>query len=485
MKKKGISANPSRLRSRAEEQLKKRKTGPGIPGLEEGTQKLLHELQVHQIELEMQNEELRRAREETEVALSKYTELYEFAPAGYITLSKGGIIREINLTGSNLLDTARSRLINKPLSHFIIDDDRQVFNAFLRNVFEKASKESCEVRLRKEGNQPRFVYIEAKVLTEGQKCSTIVVDITGRRLAEENLRASSARYRSYIEVTGQLGWTTNADGEVVEDLPSWRMYTGQTYEEIRGQGWSEALHPDDVERTLKVWEKAVSEKNNYETDCRIRRHDGIYRHFMVRGIPVLKEDGSIREWVGTCIDITDRNKAGEEIRRLNVELKRKIGELEASNKDWEMFSHAVSHELRSHLFLIDGLSRIVLKKYADKVDVRGREQLTTAMEVAEKMGHLLDDLFAFSRASAVEIKANPDMVNMEEIAKHAFEELKPSIGNRIIQLEMKQLPSCHGDSSLLRQVFVNLFGNAIKFTEPKEIALIEVGGIQKGDDFEF
>ncbi|HAM50550.1 MAG TPA: hypothetical protein DCP92_07570, partial [Nitrospiraceae bacterium] len=81
------------------------------------------------------------------------------------------------------------------------------------------------------------------------------------------------------------------------------------------------------------------------------------------------------------------------------------------------------------------------------MDVRGREQLTTAMEVAEKMGHLLDDLFAFSRASAVEIKANPDMVNMEEIAKHAFEELKPSIGNRIIQLEMKQLPSCHGDSS--------------------------------------
>jgi light-regulated signal transduction histidine kinase (bacteriophytochrome) len=148
-----------------------------------------------------------------------------------------------------------------------------------------------------------------------------------------------------------------------------------------------------------------------------------------------------------------------------------------------MFSHAVSHELRSPLFLIDGLSRMVLKKYADKVDVKAREQLTTVREAAKKMAQLLDDLFAFSRARAQEIKA--DTVNIEELAKHAFEELKPGIGNRNIQLKMKSLPSCHGDSSLLRQVFVNLFANAIKFTEPREIAFIEVGSIEKGEEIEF
>ncbi|RPI37032.1 MAG: PAS domain S-box protein [Nitrospiraceae bacterium] len=139
-------------------------------------------------------------------------------------------------------------------------------------------------------------------------------DITERRQAEEALQASSDRYRSYIEVTGQLGWTANPDGEVVEDLPSWRIYTGQTYEEVKGRGWSKTLHPEDFETALQIWEKAVTEKGSCEVECRIRRHDGVYRHFMVRGIPVLREDGSLREWVGTCIDITERKQEEELLR---------------------------------------------------------------------------------------------------------------------------------------------------------------------------
>ena len=113
-------------------------------------------------------------------------------------------------------------------------------------------------------------------------------DITERVEAEHALRRSEARYRSYIEVTGQMGWTTNADGEVVDDAPGFRGYTGQTFDEIRGRGWSKALHPDDVEITRAVWQKAIEEKQGYETEFRIRRHDGVYRHFLARGTPILQ-----------------------------------------------------------------------------------------------------------------------------------------------------------------------------------------------------
>ncbi len=143
-------------------------------------------------------------------------------------------------------------------------------------------------------------------------------DITNRKKVEEELRKSEERYRSYIEVTGELGWTTNAEGEAIEDLPSWRKYTGQTFEEIKGSGWSRALHPDDLENTLNVWRQAIKQKSRYEVEYRIRRHDGVYRHFMARGVPVFKKDGSVREWVGTCIDITEREKAEKILREQSL-----------------------------------------------------------------------------------------------------------------------------------------------------------------------
>ena len=111
-------------------------------------------------------------------------------------------------------------------------------------------------------------------------------NIINLRLSDKVLHASEERYRSYIEVTGELGWTTNAQGEVVEDLPTWRKFTGQSEEEVRGAGWVKALHPDDVKHTLQVGIMQLRQETAYEVEYRIRRHDGIYRNFLVRGVPV-------------------------------------------------------------------------------------------------------------------------------------------------------------------------------------------------------
>ena len=139
----------------------------------------------------------------------------------------------------------------------------------------------------------------------------IIMEITERRRAEEALRHSEKRYRSFLEVTSQFAWVTDANGQVVEDIPSWRSFTGQTYEQTKGTGWSTALHPQDVQHTLEIWNRAVTTKEHYDVEYRVRRYDGVYRLMLARGVPILDEQNNVVEWVGTCIDITERKQAEE------------------------------------------------------------------------------------------------------------------------------------------------------------------------------
>jgi PAS domain S-box-containing protein len=128
------------------------------------------------------------------------------------------------------------------------------------------------------------------------------------------LRESENRHRSYIEMTGQIAWVTNPNGEVVEDIPYFRKFTGLRYDQVKGSGWASALHPDDIAKTLTVWNDAVSSKSSYETEYRVKRHDGVYRDLLAKGSPVFDKKGEILEWVGVCIDITERKRAEEIIR---------------------------------------------------------------------------------------------------------------------------------------------------------------------------
>jgi PAS domain S-box-containing protein len=163
---------------------------------------------------------------------------------------------------------------------------------------------------------------------------------------------------------------------------------------------------------------------------------------------------------------------------LEEQVRDRTKQLEAVNKDLESFAYSVSHDLRVPLRAIDGFSQQVLKHYADKLDDEGKRWLTVVRDNTKKMGQLIDDILSFSRTGRLELTLSE--VKMEAVARAVSEELKTGSGMRALTVEIKPLPPCRGDAAMLRQVWVNLLGNAFKFTRPKPAAMVEVGGRIEG-----
>jgi PAS domain S-box-containing protein len=177
------------LRRSAEVQLKKQHTRPISPQTEADAKRLLHELQVHQLELEMQNVELQSARDRVETLLKTYTDLYDFAPVGYLSLDEQGLILEVNLTGAALFGVERSRLIKQRLQHFVDPPSRPLFLAFLKKIFANPRKQICELPLLNERGTPFWADLQAAsadaVRGDRKWCRVAVSDLTNLKHEEE------------------------------------------------------------------------------------------------------------------------------------------------------------------------------------------------------------------------------------------------------------------------------------------------------------
>ena len=167
-----------KLRRKAEEKLAGEKKKAEL-FLEADVKKLMHELQVHQIELEMQNEELREAYDTAETALKKYTLLYDFAPLGYFTLDSEASICELNFTGAEMLGEKRHSLINSNFKLFVAEASLPTFNSFFSKLYIDDAKESCELMLGYDNNVLCYVYMEGIVTGDDRLCLLSVVDISG------------------------------------------------------------------------------------------------------------------------------------------------------------------------------------------------------------------------------------------------------------------------------------------------------------------
>jgi len=198
-----LSKDKAELRRLAEERLTREKTAADRHATEIELKSLLHELQVHQIELEMQNEELRRIQGELEAEKERYANLYTFAPIGYMTLNEQGLVLEANLTAANLLGVVRSELIGQPLTRFIPAEDQDSYYLYHRQLLEAGEKQICELQMQMPNKHKFWGILEATADLDGKsgrlECRVAVTDITKRKLTEKALEEERKRLQQALD----------------------------------------------------------------------------------------------------------------------------------------------------------------------------------------------------------------------------------------------------------------------------------------------
>ena len=305
----------------------------------------------------------------------------------------------------------------------------------------------------------------------------IRADITERKRAETALQESEERFRTLSNSMPQLAWIARADGFIFWYNQRWYEYTGTQLEQMEGLGWQSVHDPKVLPKVMENWSAALASRQPFEMEFPLRGADGQFRAFLTRVQPLKNSAGEVTQWFGTNTDVETLKQTEEKVQRLNDELEQRVSErtaqLEAANQELEAFSYSVSHDLRAPLRGVDGYIRMLKEDCGGQLDAEGIRLLNVVSSEAKRMGHLIDDLLKFSRLGREQMKRSP--VDMTALARDAFENLTRAAPESAPRFELKPLPLAQGDLGMLRQVFANLLGNAVKFTRNQAVPVIEVG----------
>ncbi len=279
-------------------------------------EKLLHELQVHQIELEMQNEQLRQAQVELEKSRDRYVDFYDFAPAGYLTLNHEGMIDEINLTGAALLGVERGKLPYHRFISFVATDDRDRWYRHFLNILTHDNTPACELALQHDGGARSYARLDCLRLKKDGKESVVrivLTNITGRKAAEDALEESNRFFSTLAQISPVGIFRTDAQGSCVYVNERWCKITGMKQNTALGAGWAQTIHPDDRKQVTQAWYTSAQAQQHFLMEYRIQRPNDVTRWVLGQAASEQDAAGNVVGYVGTITDITQSKQDEKEL----------------------------------------------------------------------------------------------------------------------------------------------------------------------------
>ena len=326
--KRSAAPDPSALRQQAERRLRaqqRRAERPPSPG---DARALLHELQVHQIELEMQNESLQRAQIEAQQGADKYAELFDFAPVGYFVLDARGAIREVNLAGAALFGLDRQRVTGRPFEPHLAPDSRAGFRELLRRVRAGEGQRSCEVRLLGPGQGLCDALVKASPAANEagptRSCLLAVTDVTDRKQAEDALRESEERMQAALAAAHAIAWELDLAGGVLLESGPVEEFFGKPagFRHGTDAAFFESIHPEDrAEVRAQVARAVQGTGSDHSVEFRVLLPDGAVRWVASSGSIERDAAGRPVRLRGICRDITARKQAEAALARTHRALR--------------------------------------------------------------------------------------------------------------------------------------------------------------------
>ena len=409
-------------------------------------------------------------RKQSERQLVLLNTALESAANGIMLVNTDGTILWSNPAFNQMTGYSKNEIVGKnPNILKSGKHDREFYYDLWKTILEGRVWRGEMINRRKDGS----LYNEEQTITpvfdqNGEITNFISIrqDITKHKQDEEALIKSEQQYRSLVKATSQIVWQTNAEGEVVEDIPTWRAFTGQTLNELMGRGWINSLHPADRERVADVWFHAVETKTPYETEYRIRSHTGEYSDFSVRGVPIIGKDGEVLSWVGTCTDITEKKYYENQL--LQAEKHAMIGRMVGS----------VTHEINNPLQTIKNCLYLIQQDIQS--DSPNQEPLEMALSETQRLSNIVGQLRQLYRPQTGQTMRSQELLEIiEEV--HAL--VIPHLNNsNVIWQPSNSLIDCTINCirDQILEVFLNISINAIEAMKPSG-GILSIGIVYSED----
>jgi PAS domain S-box-containing protein len=415
-----------------------------------------------------------------------YRMLIEEMNEGALILNNNGIILYSNSKFADLLELDLEKVIGAEFYNFISSSDRNRFKNLFEQGWKKSMKGEFEIHGAKKvlpfslsmyplnANDPPVLGLIASdlsaereirdVKSEVVKKNLIITEKEKELIKERQTKEEAERFRIVLEGIPQIAWTSTPQGKINYTNQFWHNYTGFSFEETKNDGWLNALHPDDKQRTIDYFTHALKSGEKMHMEARFKRSkDHAFRWHLIDALPIINSEGRITLWVGTCTDINDQKEVAETIRSKNAELLR-------INNDLDNFIYTASHDLKAPVSNIEGLINALYSIIEDQGikndDINGVMEMM--MKSVFRFKTTVEDLTEITKTQK-DLGQDVEAVNCKQIIIDVIESIKQNIekAHANIIIEADDSTQIKFSRKNLHSIIYNLLSNSIKYRSPK------------------